>query len=308
MENGIGKFACGACACICCKQVWRSEYDCDEEEWLTPTLISSDSDQECEPDVDWHVPDGECYAETTLYVTPGTCEEDPDVPVTPTIDPPDEECCDECNFCCDPPVTEASMDIAANWGSLIFNNCGGFPIAESACFPGQPPPLFSTCDVCPDVSARTVVFTFGGGPGCAAGGLVFASCPLGFTGISQGEVCQTSFQIWSDSGSCCGSNGITSSTKTINIRVCAGLYIAKHADDAGCRIYLYLGVYQEANAGQCSGVYILSGRKRYASEVITDCTEPIELRTDTVRGADALGDTCGDVCDAMPDTFTINLS
>lgn len=240
-------------------------------------------------------------------------------PPTPTIDPPDEEdCCDPCDDCCAELVTEASIDIPANWGSLIYTGVTTLPAAcwnpaDGACvgsfpfaFPADPAVL---CDGCADITARTVLFDFVAAEANCPGG-VFSSCSTGL--YPTGTYCKRRFIQWNDLFYCCSPSQFSSgnyNTNTGNMVCCAELRISKHADDASCRIYLFLSVTVTMNCGFSGDSTSLRGTRVYASDLLAgDCCGTFTLTDSRTRSGTAIAGSCGSLCDAMPTSFDVTVT
>lgn len=308
MEGDFSAWTCETeCCGGCCKQVWRSSWDCDAEEWLTPTLYSSTDNQECLDDIAWHIPDGQCYAETTLYIDGSVCEVDPDPPAAPILGAPGGVCCLEpapCDVCCDFNPYTAQLDIPADWGVFFIDR--GFANPSIKCeAPCNPPNACTpaTCNPCNDVTARTVVFDLSTviPDSCAAG-----YDPLCVPAGAHGANCAFDRVSWSDSYTCCGKTAFGGNTsQTAPVAWCADFYIAKHADDASCRLYLRLRQHINVALGFTGE----RGSRVYASEPIgDDCCGEFTLSSTTTRSGTALGCSTGSLCDSMPTSLTVTLT
>lgn len=125
MEESIGAFSCGSCACLCCKRVWRSTYDCATATWGSPTVVSSTSSQICDDDSEWARVAGQCYAEKTVYTSPETCSGSPTAPAGPSLSAPSGCCCSDC--CSDLATwSSVSVDLNLTGGTTDFD-CPSVP-------------------------------------------------------------------------------------------------------------------------------------------------------------------------------------
>lgn len=299
--------------CLCIKKVWRSQRSLSGV-WGPPTLISEEYWIDCDNGSSWRLI-SDCVAE---YVQYDRCDKEGS-PEGPSIPAPDCEILSEpCPECCgESPVTSATLDIPANWGFLLSTGVPALPAAcwypaDEACsgtYPFMAPVNpEATCDGCEDITARTIVFDFvEDSLTCAT---VFSACSDSL--FPYGTFCKDRYMTWADTFQCCSPSQYSFGkygTNNNNMAYCARIGLAKHADDASCRVYLFLSMTVGMNCGFSGTNSLQRGTRVYASDLLGgDCCGTFTLTDSRLRGATPIAGDCGDLCNAMPNSFDVTLS